>query len=41
MFFKKFIRKRSAQNVKMNKPVDLGLSILKISKTLTYEFCFD
>ena len=27
--------------VKMNKPVYLGLSIIEISKTLTYEFCND
>ena len=27
--------------VKMNKPVFLGLSILEISKTLTYEFLYD
>ena len=27
--------------VKMNKPVYLGLSILEISKTLTYEFWYD
>ena len=27
--------------VKMNKPVYLGLSILEISKTLMYEFCYD
>ena len=27
--------------VKMNKPVYLGLSILEISKTLTYEFGYD
>ena len=27
-------------NVKMNKPVYLGLSILKISKILMYEFCY-
>ena len=27
--------------VKMNKPVYLGLSILKISKTLMYEFWYD
>ena len=27
--------------VKMNKPVHLGLSILQISKTLMYEFCYD
>ena len=27
--------------VKMNKPVYLGLSMLEISKTLMYEFCYD
>ena len=27
--------------VKMNKPVYLGMSILDISKTLTYEFWYD
>ena len=27
--------------VKMFKPVYLGLSILEISKTLMYEFCYD
>ena len=27
--------------VKMNKPVYLGMSILHISKTLTYEFWYD
>ena len=27
--------------VKMNKPIDLGLSILEISKTLMYEFWYD
>ena len=27
--------------VKMNKPVYLGLSILKIGKTLMYEFWYD
>ena len=27
--------------VKMNKPIYLGLSILEISKTLMYEFCYD
>ena len=27
--------------VKMNKPVYLGLSILEISKTLMFEFCYD
>ena len=27
--------------VKINKPVYLGLSILKISKTLTYEFWYE
>ena len=27
--------------VKMNKPIYLGMSILDISKTLMYEFCFD
>ena len=25
----------------MNRPVYLGLSILKISKTVIYEFCYD
>ena len=29
------------RKVKMNKPVHLGLSILEISKTLTYEFWYD
>ena len=28
-------------NVKMNKPVYLGLSMLEISKTLMYEFWYD
>ena len=28
-------------NVKMNKPVYLGMSILDISKTLMYEFWYD
>ena len=28
-------------NVKMNKPVYLGFSILEISKTLMYEFWYD
>ena len=32
-------RKRTA--VFMNKPVYLGLSILELSKILTYEFCYD
>ena len=27
--------------VKMNKPVYLGLSILEISKSLLYELCYD
>ena len=27
--------------LKMNKPVYLGMSILDISKTLMYEFCYD
>ena len=27
--------------VKMNKPVNLGLSMLEISKTLMYEFWYD
>ena len=29
------------KRVKMNKPVYLGLSVLEISKTLMYEFCYD
>ena len=28
-------------NVKVNKPVYLGLTILEISKTLMYEFWYD
>ena len=28
-------------NVKLNKPVYLGISILDISKTLMYEFWYD
>ena len=35
MVFRKQMKKTK---VKMNKPVYLGLSILEISKTLTYEF---
>ena len=27
--------------VKMNKPIYLGMSIIDISKTLMYEFCYD
>ena len=27
--------------LKMTKPVYLGMSILEISKTLMYEFCYD
>ena len=27
--------------VKMNQPIYLGMSILDISKTLMYEFCYD
>ena len=27
--------------IKMSKPIYLGLSILEISKTLMYEFCYD
>ena len=41
----KFIRSRNEKKkktrVKMNKPVDIDLSILEISKTLTYEFWYD
>ena len=29
------------QEIFMNKPVHLGLSILKLSKILMYEFCYD
>ena len=29
------------RKVKMNKPIYLGLSVLEISKTLMYEFCYD
>ena len=34
-------RETRKTNVKMNKPVFLGLSMLDISKTLTYEFWSD
>ena len=29
------------KNILMNKPVYLGLSILELSKILTYDFCYD
>ena len=39
IFFRKFISNRNEKiKVKINKPVYLDLSILKISKTLMYEF---
>ena len=41
MFFKGFVSNRNEENVKMNKPVNLGLSILEISKTSLYEFWYD
>ena len=39
MVFTKFITNRD-EKIKMNKPVYLGFSILQISKTLMYEFCY-
>ena len=33
--------KRKKENVKMNKPIHLGTSILDISKTLMYEVWYD
>ena len=42
MSFRKFISNRNEKiKVKKNKPVNLGLSILEISTTLTYEFWHD
>ena len=42
MLFKKLIAIEMKKiNVKMNKPVNLGFSILEISKTLMYEFWYD
>ena len=42
MLFKKLIAIEMKKiNVKMNKPVYLGFSILEISKTLMYEFWYD
>ena len=35
------MKKKKKTRVKMNKPVDIDLSILEISKTLTYEFWYD
>ena len=31
---------RKKTKVKMNKPIYLGMTILSISKTLKYEFCY-
>ena len=42
MVFRNFTRNRNEKiKVKMNKPVYLGLSIIEISKTLMYKFCYD
>ena len=42
MFFRKFFSNRNEKNkVKMNSPIYLGFSILKISKILMYEFWYD
>ena len=43
MVFRKCVsnRKKKKIKAKMNKPVYLGLPILKISKTLMYEFWYD
>ena len=43
MVFRRFVSNRNEKKIKlkMNKPVYLGLSILKNSKTLTYESWYD
>ena len=42
MVFRRFISKRNEKDKsKMNNPVYLGFSILKINKTLLYEFWYD
>ena len=42
MVFRRFMSKRNEKDKsKMNNPVYLGFSILKINKTLMYEFWYD
>ena len=42
MVFRKFISNRNEKSeVKMKKPVYLGLSILEVNKTLMYKFWYD
>ena len=43
VFYRKFISNRNEkkQQILMNKPVCLGLSILELSKILMYEFWYD